>query len=94
MVSQAVHGAIASRFRGGFDDAGEQTLKNISQPVRAFRLRADGRSPTHRFGRYAVLPQERQVLIEGEPTPLGGPAFDLLLALIERRQGVVSRQNW
>src|SRR6476620_10459613 len=93
MVSQAVHGAVASRIRGGFDDAGEQTLKNITHPVRAFRLRAEGRSPTHRFGRYAVLPQERQLLIDGKPAPLGEPAFELLLALIERRQGVVSRKE-
>jgi predicted ATPase/class 3 adenylate cyclase/DNA-binding winged helix-turn-helix (wHTH) protein len=93
MVSQAVHGAVASRIRVGFDDAGEQTLKNISQPVRAFRLRAEGRSPTHRFGRYAVLPQERQLLIDGEPARLGEPAFDLLLALIERRQRAVSRKE-
>jgi len=93
MVSQAVHGAVASRIRAGFDDAGEQTLKNISQPVRTFRLRAEVRSPTHRFGRYAVLPQERQLLIDGKPAPLGEPAFELLLALIERRQRVVSRKE-
>ena len=43
MVSQAVHGAVASRIRDGFDDAGEQMLKNISQPVRAFRLRTENR---------------------------------------------------
>jgi len=36
-----VHGAVASHIRDGFDDAGEQTLKNISQPVRAFRLRTE-----------------------------------------------------
>ena len=44
MVSQAVHGAVASRIRDGFADAGEQTLKNISQPVRAFRLRTENRT--------------------------------------------------
>jgi predicted ATPase/class 3 adenylate cyclase/DNA-binding winged helix-turn-helix (wHTH) protein len=93
MVSQAVHGAVASRIRGGFDDAGEQAMKNISHPVRAFRLRAEGHSPPHRFGRYAVLPQERQLLIDGKPAPLGEHAFDLLLALIERRQRVVSRNE-
>jgi predicted ATPase/DNA-binding winged helix-turn-helix (wHTH) protein len=93
MVSQAVHGAVASRIRGGFDDAGEQTMKNIPYPVRAFRLRAEARGPTHRFGRYAVLPQERQLLIDGKPAPLDEHVFDLLLALIERRQGVVSRNE-
>ena len=93
MVSQAVHGAVASRIRGGFEDAGEQALKNIPHPVRAFRLRAEARSPTHRFGRYAVLPQERQLLIDSKPAPLGEHAFDLLLALIEQRQRVVSRKE-
>jgi predicted ATPase/class 3 adenylate cyclase/DNA-binding winged helix-turn-helix (wHTH) protein len=91
MVSQAVHGAVARRIRDGFDDAGEQAMKNIPHPVRAFRLRAEVRSPAHRFGRYAVLAQERQLLIDGKPAPLGEHAFDLLLALIERRQRVVSR---
>ena len=93
MVSQAVHGAVASRIRVDFDDAGEQTMKNISHPVRAFRLRAEARSPTHRFGRFAILAQERQLLIDGKPAPLGEPAFDLLLALIELRQRVVSRKE-
>jgi adenylate cyclase len=36
MVSQAVHGAVASRIRGGFDDAGEQAMKNI--PIRCARF--------------------------------------------------------
>ena len=93
MVSQAVHGAVASRIRGGFDDAGEQTMKNISHPVRAFRLHAKPSSSTHRFGRYAVLPQERQLLIDGKAAPLGEYAFELLLALIERRERVVSRNE-
>jgi DNA-binding winged helix-turn-helix (wHTH) protein len=40
-----------------------------------------------------VLPQERQLLIDGKPAPLGEHAFDLLLALIEQRQRVVSRKE-
>jgi len=33
MVSQAVHGAVAGRIRGAFEDAGEQALKNIPHPT-------------------------------------------------------------
>jgi adenylate cyclase len=44
VVSQAVYGAIASLIRDGFDDAGEQAMKNIPHPVRAFRLRTENRS--------------------------------------------------
>jgi predicted ATPase/DNA-binding winged helix-turn-helix (wHTH) protein len=40
-----------------------------------------------------VLPQERQLLVEGKSAPLGEHAFDLLLALIEQRQRVVSRNE-
>ena len=51
---------------------------------------AESHSPLRR---YAVLLQERQLLIDGKPAPLGGDAFDLLLALIEQRQRVVSRKE-
>ncbi|HEU0204751.1 MAG TPA: winged helix-turn-helix domain-containing protein [Burkholderiaceae bacterium] len=47
----------------------------------------------HRFGRVEVLPVERQVLIEGEPATLGARAFDVLLALIERRERVVTKNE-
>jgi adenylate cyclase len=39
VVSQAVHGMVA-RVDAGFEDIGEQQVKNIVQPVRAYRLRA------------------------------------------------------
>jgi DNA-binding winged helix-turn-helix (wHTH) protein len=35
------------------------------------------------FGRFGILPHRRQLLADGQPTRLGGRAFDLLLALIE-----------
>jgi predicted ATPase/DNA-binding winged helix-turn-helix (wHTH) protein len=43
------------------------------------------------FDRYELRPAERQLLIEGEPAALGARAFDLLLALIERRERVVTK---
>ena len=46
-----------------------------------------------RFDRFTLLPTERQLLVEGEPTKLGGRAFDLLLALIERRERTVTRSE-
>lgn len=44
---------------------------------------------THRFGRFDVRPAERQLLVDGTPAPLGARAFDLLLALIDRRERIV-----
>lgn len=38
-VSHAVREAALNRIRAAFDDLGEQTVKNIDQPVHAFRMR-------------------------------------------------------
>lgn len=37
-VSDAVHGSVKNRVAVGFDDLGEQQVKNISEPLRAFRV--------------------------------------------------------
>ena len=39
-VSQSVHGMIARSADADFEDIGEQIVKNIEEPVRAFRARA------------------------------------------------------
>jgi len=44
-----------------------------------------------RFGNVEIRPAERQLTVAGRPTALGGRAFDLLLALIEHRDRVVSK---
>src|SRR6202047_2004790 len=43
------------------------------------------------FGRFSVLPHRRELLAEGRPLELGGRAFDVLMALIEARGAVVSK---
>jgi len=40
-----------------------------------------------------VRPAERQLLVEGQSAPVGARAFDVLLALIERRDRVVSKNE-
>jgi len=44
------------------------------------------------FGRFQVLPDRREVLADGQPVKLGGRAFDVLMALIEARGAVVSKE--
>jgi predicted ATPase/DNA-binding winged helix-turn-helix (wHTH) protein len=46
-----------------------------------------------RFGNIEVRPGERQLLVDGEPAKLGARAFDVLLALIERRERTVSKNE-
>src|ERR1700704_2784588 len=43
------------------------------------------------FGRFRVLLHRRQVLADNRPVELGGRAVDLLMALIEARGAVVSK---
>ena len=43
------------------------------------------------FGRFRISPHRRELLADGQPMKLGGRAFDVLMALIEARGAVVSK---
>src|SRR6516165_2506582 len=45
------------------------------------------------FGRFLLLPHRRELLAHGRPIKLGGRAFDVLMALIEARGAVVSKNR-
>lgn len=45
---------------------------------------------TFRFGRFELHPSQRQLLVDGQPAALGSRAFDMLLALVEHRDRVVT----
>ena len=47
----------------------------------------------YRFDRFELAVPERQLTIAGEPTAIGARAFDLLLALLERRDRVVAKSE-
>jgi adenylate cyclase len=44
VVSRTVFDHVRGKVKLGFDDLGEQQLKNIAEPVRIYRLRPDGKS--------------------------------------------------
>ncbi|HEY2188054.1 MAG TPA: winged helix-turn-helix domain-containing protein [Caldimonas sp.] len=44
-----------------------------------------------RFGRFELQPDQRRLLVDGEPAALGGRSFDLLLALVERPGQLVGK---
>ncbi len=50
-------------------------------------------SDGHQFGSLEIRPREWLILIDGTIAPLRGRAFDLLVALIERRDRVVPRSE-
>src|SRR5579862_517001 len=45
------------------------------------------------FGRFKVVPHRRELLADGHPVALRGRLFDLLMALIEARGTVVSKDD-
>jgi len=47
----------------------------------------------HRFGRFELNPATRQLLVEKQPAALGARAFDVLLALVERRDRLVTKDE-
>jgi predicted ATPase/DNA-binding winged helix-turn-helix (wHTH) protein len=51
------------------------------------------RPQAYRFGRCELRPEERVLLVDGEPASIGGRALDVLLALVELRGRVVSKDE-
>ena len=48
---------------------------------------------TYRFGRFELRPATRQLLVDEQPATLGTRAFDVLLALVERRDRLVTKNE-
>lgn len=46
-----------------------------------------------RFGRFEIRPAERALLVDGRSAAVGARAFDLLLALAQRRERMVGKQE-
>lgn len=67
-ISDAVRGSVKNRVDTTFEDLGEQAVKNIAEPVRAYALRPQGAAPTGNTKRSASI-------TEGKPT-LAVLAFD------------------
>jgi adenylate cyclase len=42
MVSESIRSAVKGKVTASFEDRGEQTIKNIAEPVRAYRLKPGG----------------------------------------------------
>ena len=48
---------------------------------------------TQRHGRLTIQPAQRRLIVDGAPVKIGARAFDLLAALIERRERVVTKDE-
>ena len=50
-------------------------------------------APSLRFGRFELRPASRRLLVDARPVALGARAFDVLQALIERRERLVTKDE-
>jgi len=87
-VSQAVHDMVVGRVDAAFYDIGEQAVKNIAQPVRAYRLR----SATLRFGHFELRFSDHDLLVDGLPAVISARGLELLITLAEQPGQFITRQ--
>jgi adenylate cyclase len=61
--------------------------------VQCVRSHTDQLVTAYQFDHFEIRPTERRLLINGNPAPLGARAFDVLLALVERRDRTVTKNE-
>jgi class 3 adenylate cyclase len=71
-VSRGVRDHLRNKSAFTFEDLGEQSVKNIAQPIRAFRVRFDGAAPVDAAGIEHVAAPAKAELTADEPA-----AFEL-----------------
>ena len=94
-VSDAVKSALRGKVAAVFQDLGDQRVKNIAEPVRAYRLLAapPASATPLRFGRFELQGGARRLLVDGQPAALQPHAVDTLLALAERPGRLIDKQT-
>jgi adenylate cyclase len=64
LMSEKVYSEVEGKLDVGFEDRGEQQLKNISKPIRAYAVRAGAYSaPTERLSAAPPLPDKPSIAI-------------------------------
>ena len=73
-VSGTVYDQVKNRLQAVFDSIGEQTVKNITEPIRVYRVRFPAEQPTHQVrSGPSLMPST-----SSKPLPVG-PSFALQL---------------
>src|SRR6201997_4065319 len=64
LISEKVYSEVEGKLDAGFEDRGEQQLKNISKPVRAYALCAGARkAPIEKVGAALPLPDKPSIAV-------------------------------
>jgi adenylate cyclase len=63
LISEKVYSEVEGKLNVGFEDWGEQQLKNITKPVRAYAVRAGEHSPTEGLSAAPRLPDKPSIAV-------------------------------
>jgi adenylate cyclase len=98
LMSEKVYSEVEGKLDVGFEDRGEQQLKNISKPVRAYAVRAGAHSaPTERLSAVLPLPDKLSIAIAVLPFEnlSGDPEQEYFAdGMVEEIITALSRFNW
>jgi len=98
LMSEKVYSEVEGKLDVGFEDRGEQQLKNISKPIRAYAVRAGAYSaPTERLSAAPPLPDEPSIAIAVLPfeNMSGDPEQEYFAdGMVEEITTALSRFKW
>jgi adenylate cyclase len=96
LISEKVYSEIEGKLDFGFEDRGEQQLKNISKPVRAFAVRAGAHSPlSERLSAAPPLPDKPSIAVLPFENMSGDPEQEYFAdGMVEEVTTALSRFKW
>ena len=78
----------------GLDERRAVQTRDMDKPLLEKRIGSAGAAPSKvSFGPFRLLPTQFLLLEDDKPVPLGSRALEILIALLERRGELVSKQE-
>src|SRR5215467_1894233 len=96
LISEKVYSEVEGKLEVGFEDRGEQQLKNISKPVRAYAICAGAhRAPTERLSAAPPLPDKPSIAVLPFENMSGDPEQEYFAdGMVEEIITALSRFKW
>jgi adenylate cyclase len=96
LISEKVYSEVEGKLDVGFEDRGEQQLKNISKPVRAFTVRAGAHGPlSDRLSAAPPLPDKPSIAVLPFENMSGDPEQEYFAdGMVEEIVTALSRFKW
>jgi adenylate cyclase len=96
LISEKVYSEVEGKLDVGFEDRGDQQLKNISKPVRAYAVRVGAHSaPTEKLSAAPPLPDKPSIAVLPFQNMSGDPEQEYFAdGMVEEIITALSRARW